>query len=253
MLRDHETDPVVLPPDVIGTSALSPARIGEDAVRDRRDLRSGPVREFAPRTVLHGEGDRKHGITTIVAGCVALTKSLGDGRRQIVDLLGPGDAIGLDSGLIHVCGAEAVTRVRLCARRADPAPADDAMALYEQATRALSRQRDHAFLLGRKSARERVASGLIRLQAVLGAGDGPFHCPLTRQDLGDWLGLVIETVSRTLSTFQREGLLLIQDQSRFEILDRYGIAAAAALPAPTARDSRSPRRTGVPATLGHAA
>lgn len=254
MLRNFETDPAVLPQSVFGALDLPhPAAVAVDnAAPGGRDLRLGPVREVPPRAVLHGEGDLKHGVTTIVAGCVALTKSLGDGRRQIVDLLGPGDAIGLDPGRVHDCGAETVTRVRLRTRRADPAEADDAMALYQQATRALSRQREHAFLLGRKSARERVASGLIRLQSVLGSDDAPFHCPLTRQDLGDWLGLVIETVSRTLSAFQREGLLLIQDQSRFEIRDRSGLVAAAALPACATREARPPRR-GAAAPIGRAA
>lgn len=194
--------------------------------------RRGHVRDVAPKTLLFGEGEPNHGITAVIDGCVVLIRALGDGRRQIVDLLGPGDLFGFGTDTINDCGAEAVTRARV--RTYHPGrPLDGRLAgaLLEQAGRALSRQRDHAFLLGRKSARERVASGLLRLDAVLGGGSGRFDCPLTRQDLGDWLGLVLETVSRSLSGLQREGLIAVRDQTGFAILDRDRLMAAAARPA----------------------
>lgn len=206
-------------------------------------VRRGHVREVAPKTLLFGEGDPNHGIMAVLDGCIVLTRALADGRRQIVDLLGPGDLFGFEAGATHDCAAEAVTRSRIRAYHpTSPMNAMIAGTLLKRAGRALSRQRDHAFLLGRKSARERVASGLLRLDDVLGGGSGRFECPLTRQDLGDWLGLVLETVSRTLSGLQREGLIVVHEQTDFEIPDRERLTAAAALPADRLRQPPAPPR-----------
>lgn len=190
----------------------------------------GSCRILPAKALLFSEGDPKGPMLMVLEGCIALTKMLGDGRRQIVDLVGPGDLLGFDGLEHHDCGAETITACRVQPWNPPPAhdEARDAL-LYAQANRALSRQRDHAFLLGRKSARERVASGLLRLAELLSEDGLAFSCPLTRQDLGDWLGLVIETVSRALSGLQRDGLIAIHHQN-FEIRDLKRLTAAAVRP-----------------------
>ena len=152
----------------------------------------------------------------VVTGAIALSRSLPDGRRQIVDILGPGRIVGIEAGPAHRVTATAIMRSQVRPMRA-PVP--------DLATRELNigvaRLHAHTLLLGRKTAIEKVASGLLELADLLQAkgpgrrGPTTFVLPLTRADLGDWLGLVLETVSRALGTLQKRGLIAIE---RFDIV-----------------------------------
>lgn len=157
-----------------------------------------------------GEGEPAHQVHKVVRGAVRGFRVLADGRRQICDFYLPGDIFGIERGADHRITAEALAdTVLLVARRS--ALGDDtntlaARHLWSLAMERLDRSQDHAMTLGRRSARERVANFLVDMADRLGAGE-ILELPMSRQDIADYLGLTIETVSRTLTELQVSGLI----------------------------------------------
>ncbi|ACI51744.1 transcriptional regulator, Crp/Fnr family [Gluconacetobacter diazotrophicus PA1 5] len=152
---------------------------------------------------------------SITSGNVKLFKALPDGRRQITGFAGAGHFLGLAVTDQYAFGAEAVDTVRLCrfSRARMRHLMDDfprlERRLLEEASNELVAAQNQMLLLGRKTARERVASFLLdRVRDMLNpSGDVPL--PMTRSDIADYLGLTIETVSRTLSWMRTERLITI--------------------------------------------
>jgi CRP/FNR family transcriptional regulator len=163
-----------------------------------------------------------------------LSKLLPDGRRQITGFLLPGDYLGLAFAERYICSAEAVTPVRLCRfpRSAflallDQFPALEKALLGRAATELAAAQKQ-MLLLGRKTARERVASFLLQLAEREGADDGmAMDLPMTRTDIADYLGLTIETVSRTLTNLRKTGLIALPDPHHLSIVHRTRLDAEA--------------------------
>lgn len=160
----------------------------------------------------------------IVSGTVRLYQSIADGRRQVIDFLSAGDCFGLTGMDCHAYSVEAVSRVIMIrysrhllegAVEADP---DLARRLFRLACAELGRAQEQMLLLGRKTAEERIASFLLRLAATGDddAGEAVVTLAMSRLDIADHLGLTIETVSRTLSRFKRDGLI--------DLLSRHEIA-----------------------------
>jgi CRP/FNR family transcriptional regulator len=163
------------------------------------------------------EGDPIDHYYRMVSGTVRLYRSIADGRRQVIDFLSAGDCFGLTGVDCHVCSVEAVSRVVMIryprhllesAVQSDPGLA---RRLFRLACADLGRAQEQMLLLGRKTAEERIASFLLRLAAT---GDGDAEQPvvtlaMSRLDIADHLGLTIETVSRTLSRFRRDGLIAL--------------------------------------------
>ena len=154
----------------------------------------------------------------LVDGVMRLYKLLPDGRRQIVGFLLPGDFVGMTTADRHGFSADAVGPVTVCqfaktpfARFAEDKP-NLLRRMNELAVQELNQARDHMVLLGRRSAEEKVATFLVgwrdRLAELKGASD-IVHLPMSRQDIADYLGLTIETVSRTFTKFEREGIIEI--------------------------------------------
>lgn len=205
-------------------SALSPT------VLDRAEDHRPPA--GADRILSRGDslstGSAVDGVHRVLSGAIALSRSLPEGRRQIVDLLGPGRLVGLTAGDGLSTSASALVRTRL-RRISAPAAAD----LSAELSVSLARLHGHALLLGRKSALEKVASGLVELATLFGSRwpeqahtGASFVLPMTRTDLADWLGLVIETVSRALGDLQRRGLIAIERTDIIHIVDPDGLLAA---------------------------
>jgi len=157
-----------------------------------------------------GEGEPAEQVFKVVRGAVRAFRVLSDGRRQICDFYLPGDLFGLEAGGEHRVTTEALTdTVLVVARRAALGDEDDPVAarrLWRLAMSELQRSHDHALTLGRRSASERVANFLVEMVERLGGGDS-LELPMTRQDIADYLGLTIETVSRTLTQLQVSGLI----------------------------------------------
>jgi CRP/FNR family transcriptional regulator, nitrogen fixation regulation protein len=161
----------------------------------------GTLMSFASNTEIYGEGEPIDYFYKIVNGTVRTCKVSIDGRRQIGGFYLPGDMLGVESGAEHTFSAEAVTdcQVLLINRRRIMARAARETAVARELWRLmgheLGRVQDHILLLI-KSAEERVASFLLEMA---GPASETINLPMTRQDIGEYLGLTIETVSRTLA------------------------------------------------------
>jgi CRP-like cAMP-binding protein len=174
--------------------------------------------EFEARETVLDEGDEARSVYLIIEGAVMLSKLLPDGRRQIIELIGPGDVFGITNTHVHDVCAETLSPTRLVAydrRRVDETPALQQL-ITERMRAQICHLHDHAVLLGRKSALERVATFLMRLVPgrggidCIGAGKGNsvhVRVSLTRQEIADYLGLTLETVSRAFSQLKRDGFV----------------------------------------------
>jgi CRP/FNR family nitrogen fixation transcriptional regulator len=161
---------------------------------------------------IYGEGELSEYVYQVIRGAVRTYKLLNDGRRQIGAFYLPGDIFGLESGPVHRLTAEAVsdTTVRLVKRRnleqAAGITVQVAQSLRAMTAGELRHAEDHMLLLGRKNAMERVASFLLEMDRRL-ARAGMMALPMCRRDIGDYLGLTLETVSRAFSQLHNEGVL----------------------------------------------
>jgi CRP/FNR family transcriptional regulator len=187
--------------------------------------------------VLFREDDAASHLYEVVSGQIMLYRLLGDGRRQVVDILGEGDLCGHSLTGLYDCTAEALTpaEVRVLDRR----DIDRSTDLLAHVNRCLLMRiealHSHAVLLGRKSATERVASFLMRFvpgRGVVGCVGPERHgerhssadtelvvLKMTRQEIADFLGLTIETVSRVLSDLKRRGIIAIERNDRIRLVD----------------------------------
>jgi CRP-like cAMP-binding protein len=175
---------------------------------------------------IYVEGDAAEYCYRLVEGCVRTVKSLADGTRQLGDILLPGDFFGFELSGNHFFSAQAVTGVvlrrfprRLVMTHAaqDPGLASH---LHTMTARDLQATRRQMVRLMRKSAAERMASFLIEMADRATSSDSYIHLPMSRTDIADYLGLVIETVSRTLTQFKRKKLIAMKDANHIKLLDR---------------------------------
>jgi len=161
---------------------------------------------------IYGEDEPAEYVYQVIRGAVRTYKLLSDGRRQIGAFHLPGDVFGLESGMSHRLAAEAIidTAVRLVKRRSlEQAAGIDvhvARKLWTMTAGDLRHAEDHMLLLGRKSAMERVANFLLEMDRRLAVA-GMMALPMCRRDIGDYLGLTLETISRALSQLHNEGVL----------------------------------------------
>jgi CRP/FNR family nitrogen fixation transcriptional regulator len=161
---------------------------------------------------IYGEDEPAEYVYQVIRGAVRTYKLLSDGRRQIGAFHLPGDVFGLESGTAHRLAAEAIvdTTVRLVKRRSlEQAAGTDvkvAQKLWTMTAGDLRHAEDHLLLLGRKNALERVANFLLEMDRRLAVA-GMMALPMCRRDIGDYLGLTLETISRALSQLHGEGVL----------------------------------------------
>ncbi len=170
----------------------------------------------------------------ILDGVVKLTKTLSDGRQQIVGLQFPPDFLGRIYAKESPYFAEAATDVELCAFPKDGFERmlrrypDLEHRLFENTLDELDSAREWMLLLGRKTARERVASLLLmiaRRASNVGCAHPPeirlarFSLPLTRADLADYLGLTLETVSRQITNLKKQGVIELVDNREIIVPD----------------------------------
>ena len=173
---------------------------------------------------LFAEGDEAEYFYKVVSGAIRSYKLLSDGRRQIDAFHLPGDIFGLETGSEHRFSAEAVGNASVIAYRRSRLPAliaDDAQfrdQVMSAMLRSLERAQDHMLLLGRKTAQEKVATFLLDMAERIAEDHEHFDLPMLRNDIADHLGLTIETVSRTLNQFDREGLIRLPAASRSVML-----------------------------------
>lgn len=208
--------------------------LAEDKLPQFADL-SVHLRFAAGQTVSE-EGAPADWVFTVVSGVIGLHKALPDGRRQTTGFLFAGDVIGLPSRVVNACAAEAITDVEVCrfSRPRFEMYMDDNPELRARLLRMtadeLSAAHDQMLLLGRKTARERVASFLLQLAERAASRQlptSPVVLPMRRLAIADYLGLTIETVSRTFTNLARAGVIEMVDVSTVRIVSMFALRHAA--------------------------
>ena len=188
----------------------------------------GTLMPFSRNTEIYGEGESVEFIYKVVSGAVRTYKVLMDGRRQVGSFYLPGDIFGLESGEDHTFSAEAVvnSKVLMIKRGHLDAVAsresDVARQVLGAMRRELRRLQDHILLLV-KSAQERVAGFLLEM-AERSESHGEIELPMSRQDIADYLGLTIETVSRTLTSMESASMIALPSARRVVLCDRAALA-----------------------------
>jgi CRP/FNR family transcriptional regulator len=189
------------------------------------------------------EGDDADNLYTITDGCVKLYKMMIDGRRQITGFLYRSDFLGLAMRDSYAYSVEAVSACDLCRfprgkleRLLDEFPRMERR-LLSIASNELASAQDQMLLLGRKTAEEKVASflWLLRHRAQVKIGmkvemdADRIDLPMTRTDIADFLGLTIETVSRSFSALKKRGVIAFDNPHRIEIADPAGLMELAGI------------------------
>lgn len=178
---------------------------------------------------IYGEEEDAEFVYQVVRGAVRTYKLMSDGRRHIGAFHLPGDVFGLESSSMHRLSAEAIidTTVRLVKRGSldtfAEANAKVAHHLWTITAADLKHAEEHMLLLGRKTAMERVATFLVEMDKRLSLA-GMMGLPMSRRDIGDYLGLTLETVSRALSQLNDEGVLTFSGARHITLRDRSRLA-----------------------------
>jgi CRP/FNR family nitrogen fixation transcriptional regulator len=175
---------------------------------------TGQVLNFAEGREIYAEGEAVRSFYKVIDGVVRTCTFASDGRRQIDGFHAAGEIFGLEMSDEHRLSAEAVTDCTVVAYRwaglasFNGGDGETARAVFGLAMQCLERTRDHSLLLGRRSAAQKLAAFLLDL-AERGGSDGGVDLAMSRQDIADYVGLTIETVSRTLSQFERDHLIAL--------------------------------------------
>ena len=187
---------------------------------------------FAQGEEIYAQEEATDLVYQVLQGAVRTTRLFSDGRRQIGDFYYRSDLLGLETGPHHRFSAEALEPCEILAiRRAALKTFGEEGLRFERqmwkaTARELERTQDHLLLLGRKTAAERVAGFLVDIADRFG---GEFTgLPMGRQDMADYLGLTIETVSRMLTQLQGDGLVEFSGCRRFRLRNRNALARLAA-------------------------
>lgn len=193
------------------------------------------VGHYDAREDLFLEGDKATHVVEVLEGIVCAYRLLPDGQRHVASFYFPGDMIGYCCMGTHSYSAQALTAVRVrriprasLERLLDKKP-DIARRLLKLATEELAATRDHLLCIASKSAEAKMAAFLLALSRrneTAGEDATRVSLPMTRVDIGDYLGLTIETVSRTLSKLKRVGiialprtsLVVLRDMERLETI-----------------------------------
>jgi CRP/FNR family transcriptional regulator len=192
------------------------APLDQAELRELNDL--GRHIHFASRETVFAQEELTTSFYNLFEGVMRLYKLLPDGRRQILGFALPGDFLGMATSARHSFSADAIGPVVVCrisrtsfAQFIENKP-HLLRRINEFAFRELSQAQDQMVLLGRRSAEEKIASFLISWRDRLIQLTGPtktISLPMSRQDIADFTGLTIETVSRTFTKLERDGVIEI--------------------------------------------
>ncbi|SFS55395.1 CRP/FNR family transcriptional regulator, nitrogen fixation regulation protein [Sulfitobacter marinus] len=184
-------------------------------------------RTYATGANLFHEGDTANHVYEVKSGVLRLTRVLENGRRQVIAFGLPGDIIGFPNGDAHHTDCDVVATAEIIAHRrskletgaGDP---ETHQRLLRAALREITAMQDHFMMLARKSAAEKVASFLLAISNRTGAPLGnytAFSLPMSRADIADFLGLTVETVSRTFSILRKDGVISLETPQTVLVLD----------------------------------
>ncbi len=181
-------------------------------------MRPRAIAFHAAGTEIYAQGDETDTIHRVEYGAVRIYRLLSDGRRQIVAFHMAGETFGFEPDTQRRFYAEALvdTGLKTVEIDADGRFSADLLAL---ALRNMARAQDHLLVIGRQSALEKLAVFLLDLDARQ-SGNGVIDLPMTRADIGDYLGMTIETVSRSLSRLRANGCIRLKGARSIELLKR---------------------------------
>jgi len=184
----------------------------------------GAQMRFARNVEIFGEDEPAEYLYQVISGAVRTYRMLDDGRRQIGAFYLPGDVFGVEAGNVHLSSAEAIcdAQILVIKRSAVMARAeherDLAKQLWTLAVRELQRVQKHSLVLIR-SAEQRVAAFLLEM-AGRNSNKGAIELVMSRQDIADYLGLTIETVSRTFTLLAQSGTIVLESSRRVVFRNR---------------------------------
>lgn len=206
------------------------ARCDEDELLLLEEIKY--YRSFEAGQTVVWSGDRMDFVASVVSGIATLTQTMEDGRRQMVGLLLPSDFVGRPGRDTAAYDVTATTDLVMCCFRKKPF--EDVMIttphvgqrLLEMTLDELDAAREWMLLLGRKTAREKIASLITiiarrdaSLKAQKHTGRVVVDLPLTREAMSEYLGLTLETVSRQISALRRDGIIEIEGKRHITIPD----------------------------------
>jgi CRP-like cAMP-binding protein len=186
---------------------------------------------------IYAQDDNAEYYYQVISGSVRTVRLMADGRRQVSEFLLPGDVFGFDALDTHDFAAEALedTLLRRFPRRRVEALAAQHAGLSQHLRQLMNEKlrqaHERVMVLGRMTASERIASFLLHLaeRSVQRAG-GQFDLTMSRRDIADYLGLTIETVSRTLTMLKGDGTIAMLKKCRLEIRNRAALEQMASEP-----------------------
>jgi CRP/FNR family transcriptional regulator, nitrogen fixation regulation protein len=211
-------------------SFKQPAMALRQAPRSNREPQGGTIElmgalvPFARNAEIYGENEPADYLYKVVSGAVRTYKVLVDGRRQIGGFYLPGDMFGLETGAEHAFSAEAIADCKIMVIKRSTVVAlaatngDVARQMWDLTARELQRTQDRIVVLI-KSAQERVAGFLLEMARRTTVG-GAVELPMSRQDIADYLGLTIETVSRTLTQLEKTAAIELPTSRRILLRNR---------------------------------
>ena len=191
------------------------------------ELMGAPM-SFGRNEEIYGEKEPTEYLYKIMSGAVRTYKILADGRRQIQAFYNAGDIFGLEIGEDHAFSAEAIVDSRVLVVKRSTVMTfaardnDVARQLWALTASELQRVQSHVLLLI-KTARERVVSFLLEM-AERGSLGNSVELPMSRQDIADYLGLTIETVSRTLTSLESAAAIELPTSRRIVLRNRTALS-----------------------------
>lgn len=187
-----------------------------------------PLLVFVAGEEIHAQGKRADRLYRVEFGMVRAYLLMADGRRLISSFHLPGEVFGLEVDGVHHFFADAIGVTGL---RAIPysTAGDVLQEIMEDALRAHMHAQEHLLLLGRQNAVERIAAFLLDMAERKG-GLEQFELPMSRGDIGDYLGLSIETVSRVISKLRADGVIGLVSLRTLRILKPAILKALSASP-----------------------
>jgi len=196
---------------------------GSHGLLETMDLMGAPM-SFSRNAEIYGENEPADYLYKVISGTVRTYRILTDGRRQIGEFYLPGDIFGLEVGAEHHFSAEAISDAKVLVIKRSALvnlanrDGDVARQLWSFTARELQRAQDHVLLLI-KSAQQRVACFLLEMAARLADAE-TVELPMSRQDIADYLGLTIETISRTLTQLEVDAAIALPTSRRIVLRNR---------------------------------
>jgi len=191
-------------------------------------------REFKNKETIFLQQENAKNLYNITKGNIKIYRLLSDGRIQIIGFLYPGDFFGSYKREKYNYSAEAIGEVRACVFKQETLDSyleknmNLAKELLHMTSHELTLAQDRMGVLGKMNAHERVARFIINIseqRARIGWKNNPVSLPMTRQDIADYLGLTLETVSREITRFKTSNLIKLMNSKQIFIVDKEKLAA----------------------------